>query len=186
MLRSVGDESVDILFIMGDNGKSLSDELVCDSDHGEFSRLPVLPEPRVCFPTFSIDLSLIFCNHGGYNSAAIVIKRSSFEPLCFYIIPQKPIITTWSYVTGGDPAGECVAMSAIGLIEDTKYRIRFCFDDKVSTTPSFLLIEWEDKGLLAFFNSEGGVRNLLPNTFEGTRLTFLQNLVDKLKLKYDK
>lgn len=94
--------------------------------------------------------------------------------------------TTWSYVTGGDPAGECVAMSAIGLIEDTKYRIRFCFDDKVSTTPSFLLIEWEDKGLLAFFNSEGGVRNLLPNTFEGTRLTFLQNLVDKLKLKYDK
>ena len=33
MLRSVGDESVDILFIMGDNGKSLSDELVCDSDH---------------------------------------------------------------------------------------------------------------------------------------------------------
>ena len=54
MLRSVGDESVDILFIMGDNGKSLSDELVCDSDHGEFSRLPVLPEPRVCFPTFSM------------------------------------------------------------------------------------------------------------------------------------
>ena len=46
MLRSVGDESVDILFIMGDNGKSLSDELVCDSDHGEFSRLPVLPEPQ--------------------------------------------------------------------------------------------------------------------------------------------
>ena len=135
---------------------------------------------------FKVDLSLIFCNHGGYNSAAIVIKRSSFEPLCFYIIPQKPIITTWSYVTGGDPAGECVAMSAIGLIEDTKYRIRFCFDDKVSTTPSFLLIEWEDKGLLAFFNSEGGVRNLLPNTFEGTLLTFLQNLVDKLKLKYDK
>ena len=36
---------------------------------------------------FKVDLSLIFCNHGGYNSAAIVIKRSSFEPLCFYIIP---------------------------------------------------------------------------------------------------
>ena len=47
MLRSVGDESVDILFIMGDNGKSLSDELVCDSDHGEFpfcrSRVYVSP-----------------------------------------------------------------------------------------------------------------------------------------------
>lgn len=40
MLRSVGDESVDILFIMGDNGKSLSDELVCDSDHGEFPGFP--------------------------------------------------------------------------------------------------------------------------------------------------
>ena len=47
-------------------------------------------------------------------------------------------------------------------------------------------IEWEDKGLSCLLNSEGGVRNLLPNTFEGTRLTFLQNLVDKLKLKYDK
>lgn len=76
-------------------------------------------------------------------------------------------------------------MSAIGLIEDTKYRIRFCFDDKVSTTPSFLLIEWEDKGLLAFFNSEGGAK-LITKHLEGTRLTFLQNLVDKLKLKYDK
>ena len=63
MLRSVGDESVDILFIMGDNGKSLSDELVCDSDHGEFSRLPVLPEPRVCFPTFSIEPAGSPCSH---------------------------------------------------------------------------------------------------------------------------
>ena len=63
MLRSVGDESVDILFIMGDNSKSLSDELVCDSDHGEFSRLPVLPEPRVCFPTFSIEPAGSPCSH---------------------------------------------------------------------------------------------------------------------------
>ena len=63
LLRSVGDESVDILFIMGDNGKSLSDELVCDSDHGEFSRLPVLPEPRVCFPTFSIEPAGSPCSH---------------------------------------------------------------------------------------------------------------------------
>ena len=63
MLRSVGDESVDILSIMGDNGKSLSDELVCDSDHGEFSRLPVLPEPRVCFPTFSIEPAGSPCSH---------------------------------------------------------------------------------------------------------------------------
>ena len=33
LLRSVGDESVDILFIVRDNSKSLPDELVCDSDH---------------------------------------------------------------------------------------------------------------------------------------------------------
>ena len=63
LLMSVGDESVDILFIMGDNGKSLSDELVCDSDHGEFSRLPVLPEPRVCFPSFSIEPAGSPCSH---------------------------------------------------------------------------------------------------------------------------
>ncbi|MCI5718641.1 MAG: hypothetical protein MR292_09705 [Alistipes sp.] len=135
---------------------------------------------------FKVDLSLIFCTHGGYNAAAIVIKRSSFEPLCLYIIPQKTIITNWSLVNGGDPLGECVAISAIGLTEDTNYRIRFCFDDKVSTTPSFLLIEWEDKVLFASFNSGGGVRNLLPNTYEWTRLTFMQNLLDKLKLKYNK
>lgn len=72
MLRSVGDESVDILFIMGDNGKSLSDELVCDSDHGEFSRLPVLPEPRVCFPTFSIEPAGSPCSHIEKSSGVCV------------------------------------------------------------------------------------------------------------------
>lgn len=55
MLRSVGDESVDILFIMGNDGESLPDKFVCDSNHGEFSGFSVLPEPRVCFPTFSIE-----------------------------------------------------------------------------------------------------------------------------------
>lgn len=69
---SVGDESVDILFIMGDNGKSLSDELVCDSDHGEFSRLPVLPEPRVCFPTFSIEPAGSPCSHIEKSSGVCV------------------------------------------------------------------------------------------------------------------
>lgn len=55
MLRSVGDESVDILFIVCDNGKSLPDELVCDSDHGEFSGLSVLSEPRVSLSALSIE-----------------------------------------------------------------------------------------------------------------------------------
>ena len=55
MLRSVGYESVDILFIMGDNGKSLSDELVCYSDHSEFTRLSVLPEPRVSLFALGIE-----------------------------------------------------------------------------------------------------------------------------------
>ncbi len=32
---------------MRDNSKSLPDELVCDSDHSEFSRFSVLPEPRI-------------------------------------------------------------------------------------------------------------------------------------------
>ena len=33
LLMSVGDESVDILFIMGNDSESLPDELVCNSDH---------------------------------------------------------------------------------------------------------------------------------------------------------
>lgn len=83
MLRSVGDESVDILFIMGDNGKSLSDELVCDSDHGEFSRLPVLPEPRVCFPTFSIEPAGSPCSHiekssGIYISVSVDVSSDVY------------------------------------------------------------------------------------------------------------
>ena len=55
MLRSVGDESVDILFIVRDNGKSLPDELVSDSDHGEFSGLSTLSEPRVSLSALSIE-----------------------------------------------------------------------------------------------------------------------------------
>lgn len=55
MLRSVGDESVDILFIMRDNGKSLPDEFVCDSDHGEFPGLSALSEPRVSLSALSIE-----------------------------------------------------------------------------------------------------------------------------------
>ena len=55
MLRSVGDESVDILFVIGNNRKSLPDEFVCDRDHGEFSGLSVLPESRVRFSALSIE-----------------------------------------------------------------------------------------------------------------------------------
>ena len=55
MLRSVGDEAVDISFIMGDDRKSLPDELVSNSDHSEFTWLSVLPEPCVCLPAFSIE-----------------------------------------------------------------------------------------------------------------------------------
>lgn len=40
LLRSVGDESVDIFFIVRNNSKSLPDEFICDSDHSEFSRFP--------------------------------------------------------------------------------------------------------------------------------------------------
>ena len=41
LLRSVGDESVAICFIMGNDRKSLPDELVCYSDHGEFTGFSV-------------------------------------------------------------------------------------------------------------------------------------------------
>ena len=39
LLRSVGDKSVNILFIVRVNCKSLPDEFVGDSYHGEFPRL---------------------------------------------------------------------------------------------------------------------------------------------------
>ena len=55
MLRSVGDKSVDILFIVRDNSKSLPDELVCHSDHGKFSGLSVFPEPRVSLFALGIE-----------------------------------------------------------------------------------------------------------------------------------
>ena len=64
LLRSVGDESVDILFIVRNNSKSLPDELVCDSDHSEFSRFSVLPEPRIglfAFPFISGGITLQRC-----------------------------------------------------------------------------------------------------------------------------
>ena len=55
MLRSVGDESVDIFFIVRNNSKSLPDEFICDSDHSEFSRLSVLPEPRISLFALGIE-----------------------------------------------------------------------------------------------------------------------------------
>ena len=55
ILRSVGNEAVDILFVMGNDRKSLPDELVGYSDHGEFSGLPVLPEPRVSLFALGIE-----------------------------------------------------------------------------------------------------------------------------------
>ena len=71
-LRSVGDEAVYIHFIMGDNSESLPDEFVCDSDHGEFSGFSVLPESRVCFPTFSIEPAGSPCSHIEKSSGVCV------------------------------------------------------------------------------------------------------------------
>lgn len=55
MLGSVGNKAVDILFIMGNYSKSLPDELVGDRDHGEFTGLSVLPEPRIGFFALGIE-----------------------------------------------------------------------------------------------------------------------------------
>ena len=55
MLGSVGYEAIDILFIMGNDRKSLPDELVCNSDHSEFTGLSVLPEPRVSLFALGIE-----------------------------------------------------------------------------------------------------------------------------------
>lgn len=55
MLRSVGDEAVDILFVISDDRESLPDEFVRNGDHGEFSGLSVLPEPRVSFSALCVE-----------------------------------------------------------------------------------------------------------------------------------
>lgn len=62
LLRSVGDKSVDILFVMGDDRERLSDEFVCNSDHSELSRLSVLPKPCVSFFTLGIEPAGIPCS----------------------------------------------------------------------------------------------------------------------------
>lgn len=54
ILRSVGDEAVYICFIMGNDRKSLPDELVGYSDHGKFTGLSVLPEP--CVSLFALGI----------------------------------------------------------------------------------------------------------------------------------
>ena len=41
LLMSVGDESVDILFIMGNDSESLPDELVCNSNKSHLGRFPL-------------------------------------------------------------------------------------------------------------------------------------------------
>lgn len=53
--RSVGYNAIDIRFVLGDNGKSLSYEFVGDSDHGELAGFTVLPEPVVSLPAFIIE-----------------------------------------------------------------------------------------------------------------------------------
>lgn len=72
MLRSVGDEAVDIGFILGDNSESLSDELVGDSNHGELSGLSVLPKPCVCLPALSIEPAGSPCHHIEESSGVCV------------------------------------------------------------------------------------------------------------------
>ncbi len=55
LLRSVGDKTVDILFVVGDDRERLSDEFVRNSDHGKLSGLSVLSEPRVSLFTLGIE-----------------------------------------------------------------------------------------------------------------------------------
>ena len=52
---SFGDKSVDILFLLRDDGKGLSHELVCDGYHGEFAWLPSFSEPRVSVPALGVE-----------------------------------------------------------------------------------------------------------------------------------
>ena len=72
MLRSVGDESVDILFIMGNDSESLPDELVCNSDHSEFTGFSVLPKPSICLPAFGIEPAGIPCGDIDKSSGVCV------------------------------------------------------------------------------------------------------------------
>ena len=81
MLRSVGYEAVNILFIMRDNGKSLPDELVSDCDHSEFSRLSILPEPRVSLFALGIEPACRPCSDieessDVYGSSGLFVSRT--------------------------------------------------------------------------------------------------------------
>ena len=72
LLMSVGDESVDILFIMGNDSESLPDELVCNSDHSEFTGFSVLPKPSICLPAFGIEPAGIPCGDIDKSSGVCV------------------------------------------------------------------------------------------------------------------
>ena len=50
-----GDKSVDILFLLRDDGKCLSHELVCNGNHGELARLSSFSEPGVSVPALGVE-----------------------------------------------------------------------------------------------------------------------------------
>lgn len=52
---SCGDKSIDILFLLRDDGKGLSHEFVCDSDHSELAWLSSFSEPRVSVAALGIE-----------------------------------------------------------------------------------------------------------------------------------
>ena len=52
---SFGDISIDILFLLRDDGKSLPYEFVCDSDHGELARLSSFSEPCVSLLALGVE-----------------------------------------------------------------------------------------------------------------------------------
>jgi hypothetical protein len=54
ILRSVGNKAVDILFVMGNDRKSLPDELVGNSNDGDFPRLAVRPQSVVTGSAFLV------------------------------------------------------------------------------------------------------------------------------------
>ena len=79
MLRSVGDEAVNILLIMGDDRKSLPNELVSNSDHSEFTWLSVLPEPQDCLTLYLEGLRIHLLSVESYEPSVDLVSLDRGE-----------------------------------------------------------------------------------------------------------
>ena len=113
MVRSVssmsfGDKSVDILFLLRDDGKCLSHELVRDGDHCEFAWLPSFSEPRVGVPALGVEATCRPCRDVKESSGVGVTVTVDVSP---YIDGSAGLLVSW---TEPEVSGDLLGVLEVG------------------------------------------------------------------------